>query len=373
MIRLLFLLWGFLILSKLSWGQNHQQEAKRHIDSLCQELNVVGLTAVVIKDSFIVGRYTYGEAIHKIKGKYITSSMNNHKDLWKIASVTKNIVALAIMQLCDRGKISLEDDINKYLPYTVKNKLYPDCKITIRMLLSHYSSIDKGQYEIMKPFIIPYTKDRPGEKYVYSNINYLLLASLIEYVTGERFDKYIQSNIFNPLGIKACFNPFETLSDNWVYGKWINGQKELELCDTYQMYKLMDINNYKLGLSTKALNPAGGVIITLDDMCKYLMFIMGNGGNEGVISEITLNQMRIPRSSGKEYGLGTIDYSYLIKGEKMYGHTGYAYGIYTSLIYNPDKKYGFIIFCNGVMTDYANALLTLHAPIIKVLYESYIN
>ncbi|MDY3032364.1 MAG: serine hydrolase domain-containing protein [Odoribacter sp.] len=373
-MKFLFQLFGCLVLVNLSWSQRCLPVVDQQLDFLCKELSVVGLSAVVIKDSFIVGRYNYGEVIHKIQGQYVTSSMDNRRDLWKIASVTKNIIALAIMQLCDRGKCSLEDDVNKYLPYIVKNRLYPNSKITIRMLLSHYSSIARGQYEIIKPFKIPYIKDRPGEKYIYSNINYLLLGAIIESVAGERFDRYVQTNIFKPLGIKVYFNPYETLSDDLVYGKWVNRRNELELCDTYQIYKLADINNYKLKLSTQALDPAGGAIISIDDLCKYTMFIMGSSDSrQRIISESALKQMRIPRSYESFYGLGTIDYSYLIKGEKMYGHTGYAYGIYTSLIYNPDRKYGFIIFCNGVMTDYANALLTLHAPIIKVLYESYIN
>ena len=82
--------------------------------------------------------------------------------------------------------------------------------------------------------------------------------------------------------------------------------------------------------------------------------------------------MCVLRSSGKKYGLGTLDYSYILPGETLYGHTGYAYGIFSAMIYNPESKYGFLILCYGVEIDYPKALEILHAPIVQKIYNCVI-
>lgn len=345
------------------------------IDSLCKSLNVVGLKAIAVKDTSVIFDYSYGTVLHRVDGKYVTDKLDDRSDLWRIASVTKNVIAVAVMQLYDVGKIRIDDDVNEYLSKNIRNPQYPDNAITVRMLLSHYSSIATGQYAWKNYEEIEYIADRPGTRYVYSNINYLLLASIIEHVTGERFDRYIQKNLFERIGISATFNPFETEQCNLVYGKRFDKvQNALFFCNTYQAYNKKKIDHYKLTESTRWLEPAGGLIITPEEMLKYLMFCMKATGfeNKSVISEKSRLQMCVSRSSGKKYGLGTLDYSYILSGETLYGHTGYAYGIFSAMIYNPENKYGFLILCNGAEIDYPEALKVLHAPIVQKIYDCFI-
>lgn len=352
-------------------GKKKTTYLDENIDSLCTQLNVVGLELALIQDSNITYSYTYGKAIKRDNsGKYFLSEFNRDNDLWKVASVTKNIIATAVMQLEEKGLLSIYDDANKYLPFELRNPSFPNDSITIQMLLSNHSSILNDRYERKDYPGVQYSLVRPGTEYIYSNINYLLLASIIETVTKESFDKYIINNLFKPLGISGYFYPYGKIKDRLVYGEWMVNNN-LSICDSYQAYKKFDADNYRICQDTKSLDPAGGLIISLPDMAKYVRFCMGNNSGK-ILSDSTLLQMRLPQSAKAQYGLGTIDYSNTIKGEKLYGHTGYAYGIYTCMVYNPERKYGIVIFCNGLKVNYKNAFPIIYKPIIKMLYNEYI-
>lgn len=351
-------------------GKEFVSAIDKDIDSLCRKLEVVGLELALIRDSNIVYSYTYGKAIKRDNsGKYFFSEFNRKSDLWKVASLTKNIIATAIMQLEEKGLLSIYDDANKYLPFKLRNPSFPNDIITIQMLLSNHSSILNDRYERKDYPGVQYSSVRPGTEYIYSNINYLLLASIIENITKESFDKYIINNIFEPLEISGYFYPYNEIKDRLVYGKWM-ANHQLSICDSYQAYRHIDKESYRICQDTKSLDPAGGLIISLPDMVKYVKLCMGN--SRKIIKDSTLQQMRLPQSDKAQYGLGTIDYSGTIKGENLYGHTGYAYGIYTCMVYNPERKYGIVIFCNGLKINYQNAFLIIYKPIITMLHNKYI-
>lgn len=351
-------------------GEDFVSSKEEDIDSLCKKLDVVGLELALIQDFNIVYSYTYGKAIKRDNsGKYFFTEFNRNSDLWKIASVTKNIIASAIMQLDEKGLLSIYDDANKYLPFELRNPSFPNESITVQMLLSNRSSILNDRYERLDYPGVQYSSTKPGKEYIYSNINYLLLASIIENITKESFDKYIVNNIFKPLGISGYFYPYNEIKERLIYGKWM-ANHQLSVCDSYQAYKKIDRNNYRICQDTKSLDPAGGLIISLPDMVKYIKFCMGESGK--ILKDSTLQRMRLPQSDQSNYGLGTIDYSYVIEGENLYGHTGYSYGIYTCMIYSPKRKFGIVVFCNGLKINYKNAFPIIYKPIIKMLYNEYI-
>lgn len=354
-------------------GQVLADRAQKEIESICDSLGVEGLRVVVIKDTCIVGDYKYGKGVHRVAGKVRFAEFQNN-DLWRVASVTKNVIAFAIMQLVDCGILALDTNVNDYLPYKIINPDYPDVPITVRMLLSHRSSIAHSQYTSPKGIV--YDSIAPGTTYNYSNLNYLLLASIMECMTQERFDKYVQKHIFAPIGVKGVFNPYEEDWNKYIYGMWFDKKNDkLSFCDTYRWYNKDSIDNYRLVSSTKCLNPAGGLIISVNDLAKYVMLNINDGRWNGkqIISSNSIKLMRIPLSSKIKYGLGTIDYSRLIKGERLYGHTGFSLGIYSCVVYNPERKYGFVILCNGVKIDYPKAFDKLHGPIIKKMYQTFLH
>lgn len=136
----------------------------------------------------------------------------------RIASVSKLITALAVMRLVDAGQLDLDQDVSVYLGWRLRNPAFPDVPITLRLLLSHQSSlIDGGELYIVplgetlrQRLTDPRVWDAqrpPGSGWFhYANLNFPVVASVMEEATGERFDSLMQRVVFGPLKLDACFN-----------------------------------------------------------------------------------------------------------------------------------------------------------------------
>ena len=123
------------------------------------------------------------------------------------------------MRLVDQGQISLEQDVSKYLGWELRNPLFPDRSVTLRMLLDHTSSVRDGtRYFIaagegrLKDFFDPNSeywdagehwsdqiRETPGSYFEYANLNFGLVAEIIERVSGQRFDQFMQDEVIAPL------------------------------------------------------------------------------------------------------------------------------------------------------------------------------
>jgi CubicO group peptidase (beta-lactamase class C family) len=135
----------------------------------------------------------------------------------RIASVSKLYVALGVLRLADRGKLDLDRDVSDYLGWRLRNPHYPDRPITLRLLLSHQSSItDAADYlvpvdrtlraKLADPAAWE-TAHAPGSGWFrYTNLNFPVVASVMEAATGERFDRLMQRLVLRPLKLDACFN-----------------------------------------------------------------------------------------------------------------------------------------------------------------------
>lgn len=136
----------------------------------------------------------------------------------RIASVSKLITALGVMRLVDAGVLELDRDVSDYLGWRLRNPAFPDTPITLRLLLSHQSSlVDGGELYIVPlgetvrgRLADPRVWDAahaPGSGWFhYSNMNFPVVASVMEAATGERFDALMQRLVFRPLKLDACFN-----------------------------------------------------------------------------------------------------------------------------------------------------------------------
>jgi CubicO group peptidase (beta-lactamase class C family) len=144
-----------------------------------------------------------------------------------IGSISKSLIATAVMQLWKKGKFQLDDDVNEFLPFNVRNAFHPDTPITFRLLLTHRSGIaDSPAYRSsyacgdpsiplekwLKEYLAPggryYQKKanfhtwKPGKENHYSNMGFGLLGYLVERVSGESLPQYTRENIIKPLGMK---------------------------------------------------------------------------------------------------------------------------------------------------------------------------
>lgn len=212
-----------IILSTHVFPQSQQLTTK--LEAIKSNRGMLGMSVTVIKNEGI--SYSGGFGIRDVARNLPV----NDSTIYRIASISKMITAIALMQLYDRGLIDPDADISNYLGYQLRSPHFPNDVVTTRMVISHTASLrDGGGYDgflsatynqnpppDIRALLLQggayYTSDmwnssrRPSAKYFqYSNINYGLIGTLVEKVSGIRFDIYCRENIFAPLGLDASFN-----------------------------------------------------------------------------------------------------------------------------------------------------------------------
>jgi len=220
MIKSLFL--GVISLLCLSTHTSAQSLATQ-FNTISANNDMMGGSLIVFCENGIIENLSIGKSD-------FSRNINTTTDTkYRIASVSKTITAIAIMQLVEQNLLDLDVDISPILGYSVQNPNHPSLPITTRMLLSHTSSIIDGSTyssflaatvnnnpipnlsEILTPSGAYYTAGQfnntlPGSYFNYSNINYVILGTIIEKASNLRFDVYCKQNISDPLGIDASFN-----------------------------------------------------------------------------------------------------------------------------------------------------------------------
>ncbi|MDD6184496.1 MAG: serine hydrolase [Bacteroidales bacterium] len=349
------------------------------IDSLRKEYDNIGLAVVVVKEGRVVYSETFGhnpDPADPTKGTPIRKD-----DLFYIASVSKTFVGTAIMQLVEKGKLSLDDDVNKHLDFSLRNPRFPDKPITIRMLLAHRSSLAKGapydDFDKINPGkagnIQTFFKDCPPDaKYEYSNLGFVILGAVIEKVSGKRFDVYVQENILNPLKIYGGYDVSKLDSTKFVYSCKYNAKKDCyDVNKKHFVADTIKLSHYRLGYSTPILNPAGGLKISAVDLAKYMIVHMNWGQYSSqcrILSKESEREMR-ERQNKTLFGLSFVHFKKIIPNEVLVGMKGSRYGMHTSMYFHPKKEYGFVIFCNGCNSKD----IALNNEVIRVLYKTFVN
>lgn len=194
-------------------------------------------SVLVAKGDRVLVSKGYGYANHEYK------ILNTEKTIYKIASITKHFTAVAVLQLCESGKLSLEDSVDRYLPqYNYANQL------TIHNLLSHTSGVpnytDFPEYSTRNRVdvdtIISWLNDkplnfRPGDGVDKSNSDYVLLSKVVEVVSGVDFEHYVLENILKPLGlISTGVSNNSDVIPNMAYGYSVSGEGVVN-ADYYDM------------------------------------------------------------------------------------------------------------------------------------------
>lgn len=324
------------------------------IRDMMDSLNVVGLSLAVVKDNKIVYTHAFG---HKDLNTLQPLTTNT---IFRIASISKSFVATAIMTLVDAGKLTLDTDASTLLNFPLRNPNHPDNPITVGMLLSHTSSINDSEgyyisYDCINPITNPnwrkcYNTYAPGTGYEYCNLNFNLLGIIIEKLSGERFDHYVEHHILNPLEITGsfCVNSVDRNRCAMLYA-WDGKQFEAQP----QAYKIIDnLDDYQMEVTTVRMSPAGGMKITAPDLAKYMLMHMNYGkspiNSKRIISQSSAKAMQADHTpTAEHYGLALEKTDEYVNGVKLTGHTGGAYGLTSAMFFNPDKHYGFVVICNG--------------------------
>ena len=307
---------------------------------------VTGLGVIVFKGGREVYNF-FGGRRHINPDKKLT-----RKTLLRAASVSKMFTIFTIMQLVEAGKINLEDEID------LRNPNFPDVPITLEMLACHTSSLRDEE---------TFSATEPGKYFCYCNLNYVILGTIIERVTGERFDIYQRNHILNQLEISGGYNvsEFDKKTFNQLGTIY---RKNAAQIDDYKFRLRSNLSRYKIGTNATIFAPQGGLRLSFEDLGKTLQMLMNRGEYKGrrVLSEKSFDAIISPHwiydgTNGdtyggvmENYGLGT----YKIDGASrarlckdfevdLIGHSGEAYGLISGLYFIPNTRDGVIFMING--------------------------
>lgn len=366
-----------LCISSACFGQNKKAELR--IDSVMKQYKMVGLSVAVVKKGDII--YTHAFGLKNIEKQTALSS----NDIFRIASISKSFSATAIMQLAEAKKLSLDDDVSNLVGFTVRNPKFPDKIITLKMLMSHTSSLNDSQGYFTLDSINPdktanwakcYNDYAPGNGYQYCNLNYNMVGTIIERISGARFDKYIKTHILDRLGLYGGYQvgALDSTKFATLYEYDTTTQQFTASPGAYNP-RTDEINNYEMGYSTPIFSPTGGMKISAPDLAKYMTMHMYYGKHKGprIISKKSAETMQTKVSDGEGgYGLALLSTNKLIPGKTMTGHTGSAYGLYSMMFFQPDEKFGIVAITNGCNVSYEDGFNPALQAVENILYEELI-
>jgi CubicO group peptidase (beta-lactamase class C family) len=270
-----------------------------------------GLSVVAIRHGDIVYRQHFGAKRLAAEGK--PAEPIDDETLFRVASLSKFVTALGAMKLVEQGKLSLDADIGNYLGYRLRNPHFPDQPITLRMLLTHRSSLrDEGGFKFapnvdLKEVLLPggqyYGKGAmwdashaPGVWFEYVNFNWGLLATVMERAGGERFDHLMRRLVFDPMGLKAGFYladfaPARIEDVATLYRKrekdgdevWDPQGPWIAQADDFSNEAPAappGLDNYQIGSNGTVFGPQGSLRISTADLAQIMLMLM-NGGRHG--------------------------------------------------------------------------------------------
>ena len=294
----------------------------------------------------------------------------------RIASVSKLVVAIGVMKLVEQKALDLDQDVSRYLNWPLRNPAFADRPITLRMLLSHTASLRDGEDLYVIPLGTTLREqlanpavwdpaNGPGDGYfTYGNMNFPVIAAIVEKVTGERFDIWMRREVLGPLKIDACFN-WPTCSDAAVAraivltlgGEIVRDDLKGKRpdCPVYVAEgEPCDLSRSKLGENGALWSPQGGLRISARGLSRVGRMLLNHGEIDGLrllrpasVDALLAAQWTYNGANGKtdegmycSYGLATMQLAAPIKGCKddpagdggpRIGHHGDAYGLRSGL------------------------------------------
>ena len=352
----------------------HAQPLEETLQKVYRDHDMVGMSVIVTAKNKIVfrGHYGFREVSQKLP---VTDNT-----VYRIASISKMITATALMQLFEREKFQLDDDISKYLGYKVVHPHFSGEKITFRRLLAHtsglrdskayYTFLREGSSASLRDFLCEdgeyFSKDlfdnknKPGY-FKYANINYGVIASLVEVLAKQRFDEYCQEHIFTPLKISASFNihTLKKLHEIATLYRYKNNAWQAQADHFNGEYPTKkDLSQYTLGTNGFLFAPQGGLRISAKNLATLMMFYYDKNTNNVLHSSTKELMYKIvwqyDKNNGdnyygifNSYALGNHTTTDLIANERLTGHPGEAYGLISDMYFSQEKQFGVIFISNG--------------------------
>lgn len=367
-----------------------EEIANQKLEQVLEETGAVGLAVAVVKDGGIIFSNTYG------KRNLETGGTIAQDDLFRIASISKSFTTTALMTLVEQGVLSIDSDVSDLVGFLVRNPKFPDKVITLKMLLSHTSSLNDFQgyftLDVFNPDKNPdyakcYNDYEPGSKYQYCNLGFNTIGAIAEKFSGIRFDKFVSEKLLNPMGLEASFNPDDLDRAKFVplYTYYqqdtVTGEPAgfRESPAAYASRANVIDSAYVMGYTTPIFSPTGGMKISATGLARYMAMHMNKGTDPvtGAViispeSSALMQQPVVETGEGEHYCLALRTTRTLIPGELMTGHTGSAYGLFSAMFFEPQKGFGFVMITNGYDPKYEDGFTVIQRDVIRALYDVFV-
>lgn len=345
---LLILVMGLISCNSIPSGEN---EVLKNVENLIKgamdQAKVTGLAVSIVKDGEILLSEGYGDSD---RGEIIRPVTKD--TLFQIGSITKIITAMAVMNLVEEGLLNLDSDVRDYLTgFDPKGDFVKNTGITIRDLLTHQSGLPSSylkDFMLDKPEsdLFMNTSDLLSDEYLvwesgkvwaYNNTAFSLLGELIATVSGLSYVRYIEENIFKPLGLEEA-QVYLTDSDDPLVSKGFTMGESAEL-----MY-IKDL-------------PAGSVLFSAEHMSVFMKELIdcNRGKSEKILTTKTLKSMFVRQNINVQlddtFEIGLTFWLSSFKGKQTVGHGGTISPFYSEMKLVPEEGIGIFLNSNDNAGD----------------------
>ena len=321
-------------------GELDTEAIDTYIEREMRISRIPGLALGIVRDGEIIYLKGYGRAE---RGDPVTAQTP-----FIIGSLSKSFTAVAAMQLVEEGKLDLDAPVTQYLPWFTMADDYDAGRITVRHLLVQTSGIDTMagvtvlaqdgalslEQEVRalgtEPLVHP-----PGEAYIYSNSNYLILGLIIETIIEEGYSAHVQDNILQPLEMENSFlTRVDAEKEGMATGhvRWLGFSLPSEVQHLHNALA------------------AGFIISSAEDMGRYLLMHIQDGNYEGkeLLSQAGAEALRKPgevKDGTSEYAMGLVARN--INSSSLILHDGGAQGFNSGMAFSPEEGWGVVVLTNA--------------------------
>ena len=373
-----------------------------------------GLSVLAIRAGEIVYARQFG--YKRLASASTPAAPMDADTMFRIASISKLATAIGVMRMVEEGALSLDADVSGYLGYRLRNPHFPEQPITLRMLLTHTASLrDEGGFRWapdvhLREVLLPggrhhgsgamwSARHAPGTWFEYVNLNSGVIATIMECVGGERFDRLMRRLVFDPMDLKAGFyladfgpahiEDVATLyrkrekegQERWdPRGPWIAQSDDFHI---HPPSAPPGLERYAVGSNGTLFGPQGSLRISAGELAQLMLMLMQGGRHAGrqilapdtvaltLARQWTIEEGVNGSTSGdgdsfhglcRAWGLGnqhfldvSVAQSGHARGDRLVegggftgvGHLGWAWGLNALFAFDPATNNGMIYIANG--------------------------
>ncbi|SIO04053.1 serine hydrolase domain-containing protein [Algoriphagus halophilus] len=371
-------------------AQSDHSKLDKYFEKKMKSAGRIGMQAAYIANGELIWVGSYGIKTDQ------KEDLINDSTLFMVASISKPVTALALMKLYDEGRVSLDADINDLLPFEVVNPYFLEEKITVRMLLTHLSSI-RDNWKILEPlytlgkgggdspmsleeFLRAYLVEggqfydsannfyhiQPLEEEHYSNVGYALIGYLVEVISGKPFNEYMAEEIFEPLNMDNTYWFLSEVPDSNIATPHNLPYKETDFKGT----QVLDHFGYPS-------YPSGQLRTTVSDYAQFVKLMVNRGmvddfqflKEETVEEFLKVQYPDIAKWRAISWSMNEFENPiYNMIMPRRPSHTGLDPGMNSVVSFDPETRSGVIIFSNSPTTTFRTEKI-IYLDMVKRLFK----